>query len=242
MAAGLPRLRLQPGRGPPGARRWPRSASLRVHGLARPPALRAAAPALCGAARPRHLPGLRGLRPRGDVRHAAHRCGPPWPWPSAVRATRRWPRRACIAALGAVLGLGFLTKGPVAVLFPGLALLVLVAASTGRRLAASATAGRARGDRARDSSAAWVVRRRLPAPRARPARVLLPAREPRALRGRDLRQPAARLCYLRRRPTSPRACPGRCSFPLAIRRCCERGASGARGLPPALDRPRCSCP
>jgi 4-amino-4-deoxy-L-arabinose transferase-like glycosyltransferase len=31
-----------------------------------------------------------------------------------------------VAALGAVLGLGFLTKGPVAVLFPGLALLVVV--------------------------------------------------------------------------------------------------------------------
>jgi 4-amino-4-deoxy-L-arabinose transferase-like glycosyltransferase len=43
----------------------------------------------------------------------------------AVRATRDgsgWP----IAALGAVLGLGFQTKGPVAILFPGFALLVLL--------------------------------------------------------------------------------------------------------------------
>ncbi len=44
----------------------------------------------------------------------------------AVRASREASGTA-IAALGAVLGLGFLTKGPVAVLFPGLALLVLVA-------------------------------------------------------------------------------------------------------------------
>jgi 4-amino-4-deoxy-L-arabinose transferase-like glycosyltransferase len=43
----------------------------------------------------------------------------------AVRALREgqgW----CVAALGAVLGLGFLTKGPVAVLFPGVALVLLV--------------------------------------------------------------------------------------------------------------------
>jgi 4-amino-4-deoxy-L-arabinose transferase-like glycosyltransferase len=37
-----------------------------------------------------------------------------------------------VAALGAVLGLGFLTKGPVAVLFPGLALLLVLVESRGR--------------------------------------------------------------------------------------------------------------
>jgi 4-amino-4-deoxy-L-arabinose transferase-like glycosyltransferase len=44
----------------------------------------------------------------------------------AVRVSRDGSG-GCIAALGAVLGLGFLTKGPVAVLFPGFALLVLLA-------------------------------------------------------------------------------------------------------------------
>jgi 4-amino-4-deoxy-L-arabinose transferase-like glycosyltransferase len=44
----------------------------------------------------------------------------------ALRASRE-ASGLSVAALGAVLGLGFLTKGPVAVLFPGLALLVLVA-------------------------------------------------------------------------------------------------------------------
>jgi 4-amino-4-deoxy-L-arabinose transferase-like glycosyltransferase len=43
----------------------------------------------------------------------------------AVRASREgqgW----CVAALGAVLGLGFLTKGPVAILFPGFAVALLL--------------------------------------------------------------------------------------------------------------------
>jgi 4-amino-4-deoxy-L-arabinose transferase-like glycosyltransferase len=43
----------------------------------------------------------------------------------AVRASRDGAG-ACVVGLGAVLGLGFLTKGPVAVLFPGLALLLLL--------------------------------------------------------------------------------------------------------------------
>jgi 4-amino-4-deoxy-L-arabinose transferase-like glycosyltransferase len=49
----------------------------------------------------------------------------------AVRASRGGSG-FYLAALGAVLGLGFLTKGPVAVLFPGFALLLLLAENRGR--------------------------------------------------------------------------------------------------------------
>jgi len=49
----------------------------------------------------------------------------------AVRASQR-ASGFSVAALGAVLGLGFLTKGPVAVLFPGFALLLLIAQSRNR--------------------------------------------------------------------------------------------------------------
>lgn len=43
------------------------------------------------------------------------------------------PRESAVPLLGAVLGLGFLTKGPVSVLLPGLGILVLLLWSRGRR-------------------------------------------------------------------------------------------------------------
>ncbi len=49
----------------------------------------------------------------------------------AVRATRD-RAGVSVVALGVVLGLGFLTKGPVAVLFPGFAVLLLLIANRGR--------------------------------------------------------------------------------------------------------------
>ena len=44
----------------------------------------------------------------------------------AVRASRPGPPRWAIPLLGAILGLGFATKGPIAILVPGLAVLVLL--------------------------------------------------------------------------------------------------------------------
>ncbi len=107
----------------------------------------------------------------------------------AVRAYRSDPPGWTGPALGAVLGLGFATKGPIALLVPGLALVPLFFANRRRPLPfgwGALVAG----------IAAFVVlglrlvRPRLRAARGGPPRVLLPHGEPGALRGRGLRRGA----------------------------------------------------
>ena len=120
-----------------------------------------------------------------------------------VRVFAAPPSRWAAAALGAALGLGFLTKGPVAVLLPGFALVLLAveARREGRAwpppsrvaLAAAVFAPIALG---------WFVMV-APAPGPGAPALVLPEREPPALRRRHLRYGPARL-VLRRGVPRPR--------------------------------------
>ena len=90
-----------------------------------------------------------------------------------------------LPALGAVFGLGFLTKGPVAVLLPGLGMLLLAwrrprPATPRRAVVLAAALFALPGSR--------LVRRRLATARAGAPRALLPPREPQRFTGRDVRR------------------------------------------------------
>ena len=132
--------------------------------------------------------------------------------------------------LGVVLGLGFLTKGPIAVLLPGLLALAVLRRRGLRGVQWPWAGGRGRCPRVVRAARAGLVRRPLSRARQRSARVVLPAREPGALQGRDLRRGPARLvlpAHLLRRGAAVVASAGRprallrsaAAAPRAVARC-----------------------